>query len=118
MSPALALARRLQPRVAVSLLGTGQVGSALLRQLAEGEERGESLRIVAVANSRKTLADRGGIRPGEAMARLWAEGIGPEAEAPLAALEEAAADVRVMVDATAAPQVAARHARWLARGVH
>jgi homoserine dehydrogenase len=46
MSEALALAHKLQPRVAISLLGTGQVGSALLHQLAEGEERGDAVRIV------------------------------------------------------------------------
>src|SRR3982750_3358849 len=115
MSPALALARRLQPRVAVSLLGTGQVGSALLRQLAEGEERGESLRIVSVANSRRTLLDREGIQPREAVAGRGAEGAAPAPEAPLAALQQAGADVRVIVDATAAQQVAARHADWLAQ---
>jgi aspartokinase/homoserine dehydrogenase 1 len=118
MSPALALAAASRPRVVLSLLGTGQVGSALLYQLAEGEDRGESLRIVSVANSRRTLLDRQGIRPREAVARLWAEGTGPSPEAPLAALQQAGADVRVIVDATAAQQVAARHAHWLAQGVH
>ena len=36
----------------------------------------------------------------------------------MAALRQTAADVRVVVDATAAQEVAAHHARWLARGVH
>jgi aspartokinase/homoserine dehydrogenase 1 len=118
MPPALALAPKARPRIALSLLGTGQVGGALLQQLAEGEERGESLRIVGVANSRRTLTDRAGIRPCDAMARLWAEGGQPGLEAPVDALEQTGADVRVIIDATAAPQVAAHHARWLAQGIH
>ena len=52
------------------------------------------------------------------MTRLWAEGGRPGFEAPLAALMETAADVRVIVDATAAQAVAAQHARWLAGSVH
>ncbi|HEY4882251.1 MAG TPA: hypothetical protein VII08_01320 [Myxococcales bacterium] len=113
-----AAANRVQerPSVALSLLGTGQVGGALLRQLAE---RGFGApRLVGVANSRRALSDGSGIDPGNALNRLWAEGERPGLEASVAALRQTAADVRVVVDATAAQEVAAHHARWLARGVH
>jgi len=116
--PRFAAAHRVQERlsVALSLLGTGQVGGALLRQLAE---RGSGApRLVGVANSRRALSDGSGIDPGEALDRLWSEGERPGLEASIAALRQTAADVRVVVDATAAQEVAAHHARWLARGVH
>jgi len=116
--PRFAAAHRVQerPSVALSLLGTGQVGGALLRQLAE---RGSGApRLVGVANSRRALSDGSGIDPGEALDRLWSEGERPGLEASIAALRQTAADVRVVVDATAAQEVAAHHARWLARGVH
>jgi aspartokinase/homoserine dehydrogenase 1 len=113
-----AAANRVQerPSVALSLLGTGQVGGALLRQLAERGFRAPWL--VGVANSRRALSDASGIDPGNALKRLWAEGERPGLEASVAALRQTAADVRVVVDATAAQEVAAHHARWLARGVH
>jgi len=106
-----------QPSVALSLVGTGQVGGALLRQLAEACP-GARPRLVGVANSRRSLADARGIAPAQAMTRLWAEGGRPDLEGPLSALIETAADVRVMVDATAAQTVAAQHARWLSQAVH
>jgi homoserine dehydrogenase len=114
---AAALVRE-RPRIALSLLGTGQVGGALLRQLAEQRGSCSDLQLVGVANSRRCLTDAAGIAPGDALNRLSAEGSRPGLEAPLAALTETSAEVRVIVDATAAPEVAAHHARWLARGVH
>jgi aspartokinase/homoserine dehydrogenase 1 len=107
-----------RPRVALSLLGTGQVGGALLRQLAEDGGSFTRPRLVGLANSRRALTDPAGIAPADALSRLSTEGGEPGLEAPLAALTAAAADVRVMVDATAAQEVAAHHARWLACGVH
>src|SRR5438270_8155824 len=103
------------PRIAVSLLGTGQVGGALLRQLAE-QDGFAVPRLVGVANSRRALAAPEGIAPADALSRLWDEGGKPGLEAPLAAVTNIAADVRVIVDATAAQEVAAHHRRWLARG--
>ena len=105
------------PRIAVSLLGTGQVGGALLRQLAE-QDGFAVPRLVGVANSRRALAAPEGIAPADALSRLWDEGGKPGLEAPLAAITNTTADVRVIVDATAAQEVAAHHRRWLARGLH
>ena len=114
--PVAPRARR-PPRIVVSLLGTGQVGGALLRQLSEQDGLANP-RLVGVANSRRALAAPEGIAPADALRRLWGEGGGPGLEAPLAAVTNTAADVRVMIDATAAQEVAAQHSRWLARGVH
>src|SRR5437868_4453810 len=114
---AVASRARKPPRIVVSLLGTGQVGGALLRQLAE-QGGFAAPRLVALANSRRALAAPDGIAPADALNRLWDEGGNPGLEAPLAAVTNTAADVRVMVDATAAQEVAAQHPRWLSRGVH
>ena len=114
---AVASRARKPPRIVVSLLGTGQVGGALLRQLAE-QGGFAAPRLVALANSRRALAAPDGIAPADALSRLWDEGGNPGLEAPLAAVTNTAADVRVMVDATAAQEVAAQHPRWLSRGVH
>jgi len=109
---------RERPRVALSLVGTGQVGGELLRQLAAQPAARPAPRLVGVANSRRSLADPAGIDPAEALTRLFAEGGQPGLRVPLAALADTEADVQVMVDATAAQEVASQHARWLARGVH
>src|SRR5262249_54042996 len=77
--------RRRAPRVALSLVGTGQVGGALLRQLAEHNGRVAGPSLVGVANSRRSLADAAGIAPDDALTRLWSEGGEPGLEAPLAA---------------------------------
>src|SRR3989442_941161 len=105
--PTQAVASRVRklPRIAVSLLGTGQVGAALLHQLAE-QGGFAAPRLVALANSRRALAAPDGIAPADALSRLWDEGGNPGLEAPLAAVTNTAADVRVMVDATAAQEVA------------
>jgi homoserine dehydrogenase len=105
------------PSIAVSLLGTGQVGSALLRQLAE-QDGLSAPRLVGVANSRRALAAPEGIAPADALSRLLDEGGKPGLEVPLAAVTNTAAHVRVVVDATAAQEVASHHRRWLARGLH
>src|SRR5205807_1765387 len=75
-------------------------------------------RVVGVANPRRALAAPEGIAPADALSRLWDEGGKPGLEAPLGAVTNSAADVRVIVDATAAQEVAAHHRRWLARGLH
>src|SRR5438045_5228240 len=103
------------PRIAVSLLGTGQVGGALLRQLAE-QDGFAVPRLVGVANSRRALAAPEGIAPADALSRLWDEGGQPGLEAPPAAITNTTADVRVIVAATPAQEVAPHHRRWRAPG--
>src|SRR5438445_2732209 len=105
------------PGIAASVRGTGPVGGALLRHPAE-QDRFAAPRLVGVANSRRALAAPEGIAPADALSRLWDEGGKPGLETPLAAITNTTADVRVIVDATAAQEVAAHHRRWLARGLH
>lgn len=102
------------------LLGTGTVGSALLLSLARraaGDEGVAALRLVGVANSRRRVLARQALAPTEALARLAeAPEQGDGADALLDALGDAG--VRIVVDASADDALAARHAEWLARGIH
>ncbi|WP_147652505.1 homoserine dehydrogenase [Vulcaniibacterium gelatinicum] len=113
----------------VALLGTGTVGRAVLRRLAgwQGTALGARLSLALVANTREAyaaVAARGTPRPARA-GDGW-HGLLPRTLAPLAdgiALD-AVAEVlgphgpRIVVDATASDAVAARHAQWLAQGIH
>lgn len=101
---------------AIALLGIGGVGSALLRQLAT--PAAEGLRLVAVADSRRQLTHPDGLAPTQAASRL-AEAAQPhDGEGWRRALDHSGAHRRVIVDATASEEVAARHAAWLAAGYH
>lgn len=97
----------------LALLGTGNVGRAVIARLAEWEGRGPGarLRLAAVANTRsvRVFSDHGasvrapprdGDHAGAAVRALGADG------------------TRIVVDATASDAIAARHAQWLAAGVH
>jgi aspartokinase/homoserine dehydrogenase 1 len=100
--------------VAVVLLGTGVVGGALLRLLATPAAIG--VRLVGVANSTRQIADAGGL-DAQIGARLLADAEpGRNDGALLAALEASVASRRVVIDATASGETAARHAEWLAAG--
>src|SRR5690606_2057705 len=106
--------------VHVYLAGVGGVGRALLEQLDRvagrlEEERGIALRLVGVANSRKSVHDADGIGCCEALARLT------DAESSSARLADAAcadrAALRVFVDCTADPGVPLRYRELLDAGV-
>lgn len=119
------------PTARIALLGIGHVGRALLDRLAQSRDTAHLgvPRVVAAADSRASYAvsplrpasgmpgatrradrlERGAwtlcplsADPLDAVARLRAHGDGP----------------RIVVDATASAAVAARHARWLAEGLH
>jgi homoserine dehydrogenase len=118
-----AVAARPQPRAAdaparIALLGTGTVGSAVLARLAgwDGTRPGERLSLQYVANSRF------GFRPAstaEAVARATS-GVASHALPSLDAVACAlgAHGTRIVIDATASEAVTARHAAWLADGIH
>jgi homoserine dehydrogenase len=95
----------------LALLGTGNVGRAVLARLErwEGRGPGERLHLAAVANTRsvRLLAGSG--------AALRAQD-GDQAQAAVRAL--GASGARVVLDATASDAVAGRHAEWLASGIH
>lgn len=95
----------------LALLGTGNVGRAVLARLDRWEGRGPGarLRLAAVANTRsvRLLAGSG--------AALRAHD-GDQAQAAVRAL--GGSGPRIVLDATASDAVAARHAEWLASGLH
>ncbi len=98
----------------VALLGTGTVGTAVLARLARWQASGQEakLQLVAVANTRALQLHAGG-----APASVDGNRNGHDhAEAAVHALGHE--PVRIVVDATASDAVAARHAAWLAAGVH
>lgn len=100
--------------VAIVLLGTGVVGSALLRLLATPAAR--SIRLVGVANSTRQSADAHGFSPEAAARELHAALPHRDDAALLTALDASGASHRIVVDATASCETASRHAAWLDAG--
>jgi homoserine dehydrogenase len=102
----------------IALLGTGTVGSALVARLASwtGTPLGARLSLVHVANSRRAASSRFGIAA-DTIEALLDEDAHP---GTLAAVAPALAGdgERIVIDATASEEVAARHGQWLAEGIH
>lgn len=115
----VALARDVAPRLPaqVALLGTGNVGSAVIQRLANwaGTPLGSALRLVHVANSRQAASCTHGIAPVDAMS-LLRRGQASALDDVVGALSSRAP--RIVIDATASGEVARRHAAWLAEGIH
>jgi len=99
--------------IALVLLGNGVVGGAFLRLLAS--EAAAGVQLVGVANSSRQLADVRGLSVESAAALAQAPAHRSDSEL-LAALDASDALRRVVVDATASKDTAARHADWLAAG--
>lgn len=105
-----------EPRPAqVALLGTGTVGSAVLARLQrwQGTAFGRRLQLVLVANSRRAVGDKRGVA---LRAPASSVGVAASLDAVAGAFRPRAA--RIVVDATASDEVAARHAEWLSQGIH
>ncbi|TCT00135.1 hypothetical protein B1808_07625 [Pseudofulvimonas gallinarii] len=104
--------------VQLALLGTGTVGSALLQRLQRLEAIGPDirLRLVHVANSRQAVSSMAGIDAGRTAGLLATSRRSPD----MSDLETVfgPAVTRIVIDATACAQTAARHARWLQDGIH
>ncbi|MGI8930787.1 MAG: hypothetical protein ACR2FK_00165 [Sphingomicrobium sp.] len=105
----------------IALLGSGTVGLAVLRRLAqwEGSAIGERLRLVYAANTRLWLHDTDGLDP------LRCAQLLPDAPRDSACGERGDAltalggeGVRILIDATADAGTSARHASFLTAGVH
>lgn len=129
------------PRLVLGLLGPGQVGSALLRQIHAAaprlrDEGRADLRVAALATSRRMRRSRDFADPVHA-ARALREGGdregregggGGDAAGEELQLDTLAAHLRetadeiggvpILVDATASDEVADRYAGWLAAGIH
>lgn len=105
----------------IALLGTGNVGQAVLRRLGEwqGSPLGDRLKLVFAANTRLALSDPQGLDPNRS-AELLADA--PRIGAPSAHAEAIRAlggeGVRILVDATADAGTAASHAACLSAGIH
>ena len=104
----------------IALLGSGTVGLAVLRRLAEwqGTAFGDQLRLVHAANTRLALSHPDGLDPLEC-ARLLPgaprNGRLPDIDALKALGGEG---IRILIDATADAGTAARHAACLSAGVN
>ncbi len=113
---------RIACAVDLFVAGVGGVGEAFLRQLERAvpvvaHEQGVLLRLTGVANSRRGVIEPGGIPRGSWRERLQ------EADEESARIVEAActpggseAELRILVDCTASPDVAAVHGRVLRSG--
>jgi homoserine dehydrogenase len=108
------------PVAKIALLGSGTVGLAVLRRLAEWKDsaRGDQLRLVYAANTRLALHDPDGLDPLDCATRLpkAAGNADRQGKDPFAALGRGG--IRILIDATADAGTASRHAGLLAAGVH
>ncbi|HEY4560101.1 MAG TPA: homoserine dehydrogenase [Lysobacter sp.] len=114
MSTTVALRRRPAVAAEIALFGIGTVGGAFLERLARLDGRIPPLRLVHLANSRGAVADGNGIDAATARARLAHDT--RDAGDPLHAFDGRVP--AIVVDASGSEAIAARHAGWLARGVH
>ncbi|HEX7370188.1 MAG TPA: homoserine dehydrogenase [Rhodanobacteraceae bacterium] len=110
--------RRVSPRrdIAIVLLGTGKVGGAFLQLLRT--PAGESLRLVGAANSRHQQTHAPALAERRLRDRLNVAGDARDDAVLLHALDTSSAATRVIIDATASGDLAARHPDWLENGCH
>ena len=116
---AVAPLRRVRTQAArVALLGTGVVGSAVWARLAgwAGTPLGERLSLVHVANSRIAIANPDGLAFDTRELVMRTAPLASDLGAVDVALGEGG--TRIVIDATASEEVAARHAHWLSSGIH
>lgn len=104
------------PEVALVLFGTGVVGGAFLKLLCT--PAGQRLHLVGAANSRRQQIEVAQLAARDLRERLKREGAPRDDTKLLSALDAHQATLKVIVDATAATELASRHAEWLARGYH
>ena len=109
--------------LSVGLLGVGNVGAALLRQLEAARARllathGLELRIAGLATSKHmVLLDRP-LEPGAALTLLGTAGQPLDLDAFARHVKPDHLPHAVMVDCTASDDPPARYAAWLAHGLH
>jgi aspartokinase/homoserine dehydrogenase 1 len=115
----------LSPRyLSVGIIGPGQVGRALLSQLASALPRLRSqsrldLRIRGISDSKRMALSETGLDPGAALQAMQGNA------AQTADLDAFAAHIRaehlphaLIVDCSASDAVAAKYPQWLAAGIH
>lgn len=101
--------------IAIVLLGTGKVGGAFLQLLRT--RAGRCLRLIGAANSRHQQTQPAALAERRLREHLDRAGEARDDAALLRALHASGARDRVVIDATASAELAARHPGWLARGV-
>ncbi|MCR9243987.1 MAG: bifunctional aspartate kinase/homoserine dehydrogenase I [bacterium] len=109
--------------LSVGLVGPGQVGAALLDQLAAAAARLHErthldLRVRGIASSRRMLLCDRGIELDNWRERFTAESVAFDAAAFTAHVHAAHLPHALMIDCTASPAVADLYAGWLQAGVH
>lgn len=109
------------PEIPVAVVGAGNIGRELLRQLAglasAPSARGASLSVRAIADSRRLLVEARSLTLAD-----WSEPPRNHGEPDLAGLPELlcreSAYAPIIVDVTASAEVARLHAGWLRAGAH
>ena len=102
--------------VAVVLLGTGKVGGAFLQLLRT--PAGANLRLVGAANSRYQQTHSPALAERRLRERLDVAGEPRDDAVLLRALHASGTQDKVIIDATASTELAARHPDWLVHGCH
>jgi len=102
--------------IAVVLFGTGKVGGAFLQLLRT--PAGANLRLVGAANSRHQQTQARALAERRLRERLDADGEARDDAALLRALHAGNVQDKVIIDATASAELAARHPEWLSHGCH
>jgi homoserine dehydrogenase len=104
----------------LALLGTGTVGAAAWARLASwaGTALGDRLSLVHVANSRVAISSRTGLPIDTREFLLRNAPQASSLDAVGEALSGGGRGPRIVIDATAADDVAERHPAWLAAGIH
>src|SRR4051812_39029755 len=108
--------------LAIALLGVGQVGSAVIRELAQQESawraRGIDLKVVALADSRRHIFSAAGLDLRTWRETLRASGRTTDPEAIAAALGGVEAAQAVLVDCTAGTAVVDAYAAFVDADCH
>lgn len=102
--------------VALVLLGTGKVGGAFLQLLRT--PAAAKLRLIAAANSRYQQTLAASLAERRLRERLDVTGEARDDATLLRVLSASGASDKVIIDATASAELAARHPGWLHHGCH
>ena len=109
--------------LSVGLIGPGQVGSALARQILAAAERLKreanlDLRLRAVASSNRMRLDDTGLKAGDSDRPLGDEPETLDLDLLVDFIDDDHLPHAVIIDCTASNEVAERYLGWLERGIH
>ena len=109
--------------ISIGLIGPGQVGSALIRQILEAAERLKrdanlDLRLRAVATSSRMRLDETGLNAEDADSPLGAAPEALDLQRFVAHVHDDHLPHAAIIDCTASNQVAEHYLDWIDRGIH